>query len=220
VPSATDAVIKQINQLLAEYAQLSGGAPDAGTLLSGRPDAEVKALRMRLAAAVERLAPPKSAYVAEAKGLSGTVDAYAADALSGILLALRADFQDGYMRTIEELVHAELFADFLDMADELVGKGYKAAAAVVAGSVLEEHLRKLAGVHGVSTKAGSGHKKADTINADLVKASAYNKLEQKNVTAWLGLRNDAAHGKYGNYDQKQVEALIRDVRDFATRHPA
>ncbi len=220
MPSATDAVIKQIDELLTEYSGLTAGAPDAATLLHGRPDAEVKALRMRLAAAVERLAPAKSAYVAEATGLSQTVDAYAAEALSGILRALRADYQDGYMRTIEELVHAELFADFLDMADELVSKGYKDAAAVVAGSVLEEHLRKLAAVHGVSTKAGSGHKKADTINADLVKAGAYNKLEQKNVTAWLGLRNDAAHGNYGNYDQKQVVALIRDVRDFATRHPA
>jgi hypothetical protein len=34
------------------------------------------------------------------------------------------------------------------------------------------------------------------------------------------LRNDAAHGKYENYDAKQVASLIRDVRDFMIRHAA
>jgi hypothetical protein len=124
------------------------------------------------------------------------------------------------MATVEELVHADLFADFLEMASELLAKGYKDAAAVITGSVLEEHLRKLAGLNGVPIQAGAAHKKADTLNADLVKAGAYNKLEQKNVTAWLGLRNDAAHGKYGNYDEAQVQNFVDNVRDFLLRHPA
>ena len=49
---------------------------------------------------------------------------------------------------------------------------------------------------------------------------AYGKLDQKSVTAWLDLRNDAAHARYDNYDKGQVEALIRDVRAFTLRHPA
>lgn len=92
---------------------------------------------------------------------------------------------------------------------------------VLAGSVLEEHLRKLGEKHGVDTQRPDGSaKKADAINADLGKADAYNKLEQKSVTAWLDLRNKAAHGHYGDYDVAQVEALIRDVRSFMTRNPA
>jgi hypothetical protein len=58
------------------------------------------------------------------------------------------------------------------------------------------------------------------LNSDLAKAGVYNKLEQKNVTAWLGLRNDAAHGRYDHYDLSQVVALLRDVRGFLLRHPA
>jgi len=109
------------------------------------------------------------------------------------------------------------------MADELLAKRYKDAAGVIIGSVLEEHLRKLAGIFGASVTVGKAHKKADTINADLAKAGAYNKLEQKNVTAWLGLRNDAAHGNYGNYGnygQSQVAIFLTSVREFMTRHPA
>jgi len=34
------------------------------------------------------------------------------------------------------------------------------------------------------------------MNADLAKVKVYGILEQKNVTAWLDLRNRAAHGKY------------------------
>ena len=96
----------------------------------------------------------------------------------------------------------------------------KDAAAVVVGSVLEEHLRQLAGLHNVATGAGPKPKKADAINADLVKAGVYDQLEQKSVTAWLGLRNSAAHGNYDEYDKGQVEALLSGVREFMIRHPA
>jgi len=69
--------------------------------------------------------------------------------LAATLRALRADYVDGYMQSIVELIHAEVFADFLEMADHLVGQGYKDPAAVLAGSVLEEHLRKLCIKNGI-----------------------------------------------------------------------
>ncbi len=43
---------------------------------------------------------------------------------------------------------------------------------------------------------------------------------QKNVTAWLDLRNKAAHGEYGKYEADQVGLMIDGIRDFITRHPA
>jgi hypothetical protein len=87
--------------------------------------------------------------------------------------------------------------------------------------VLEGHLRKLTAKHGIAVeKADGASKKADTLNADLGREEIYTKLVQKQVTAWLDLRNRAAHGKYDEYDDGQVAALIRDVRDFMIRHPA
>ncbi len=141
--------------------------------------------------------------------------------LAGVLNAIRSDVEAGFTRSIEELVHADVFADFLEMANELLDKRFKDAAAVIIGSVLEEHLRKLSVTAGVPVTDSNGKpKKADTINAELVKASAYNKLEQKSITAWLDLRNKAAHGQYGEYDLTQVERLLGDVRAFMIRHPA
>jgi hypothetical protein len=106
------------------------------------------------------------------------------------------------------------------MADHLTRSGYKDAAAVIGGSTLESHLRELCVKHEVATDVAGNPKKADVMNADLVKAGAYTKLDQKNVTAWLGLRNDAAHGKYGEYDKGQVALLLSGIRDFVGRTPA
>ena len=106
------------------------------------------------------------------------------------------------------------------MSKHLVLSGYKDAAAVMAGSTLEAHLRQIANKFSVQVEVSDRPKKADAINSDLAKISAYNKLDQKNVTAWLGLRNQAAHGNYNEYDKQQVNLLISSVRDFITRNPA
>jgi hypothetical protein len=137
-------------------------------------------MRTRCVAAVERLAPRGSRYVLDATNESIRVrrPGLAVAELAGILRALRDDYEAGYMRTVEELIHADIFADFLEMADELLSKKYKDAAAVIAGSVLEEHLRKMAVVHNVAVESAGRPRKADTINVDLAKAgAAYNKLD-------------------------------------------
>lgn len=58
------------------------------------------------------------------------------------------------------------------------------------------------------------------MNADLSSAKAYSILDQKNVTAWLDLRNKAAHGEYAKYVAEQVGLLISGIRDFIDRNPA
>ena len=95
------------------------------------------------------------------------------------------------------------------MSTELLQKGFKDAAAVLCGSVLESHLRLLCSKHGVPTATASGApKKADVMNADLVKAAVYNKLQQKQVTADLGIRNSAAHGKYDEHASGDVTGML------------
>lgn len=143
-----------------------------------------------------------------------------------ILLSARQDLCDGRLSTLRELVHADLFSDFLEMAEYLMDEdhGYKDAAAVLAGGVLEEHLRQLCQRQTISievqTANGTKPKKADTMNADLAAATVYNKNQQKIVTGWLGIRNSAAHAKYGEYTTEQVVSLIGGVRDFIARFPA
>ena len=139
----------------------------------------------------------------------------------GILSVAREELVGGWLTTTKGLISAEIFSDFLEMAQHLLDEGYKDPAAVMAGSVLEEHLRQLCQKHDISTEiTRQGRpqpKKADTLNADLTKKEVYNRLDQKQVTAWLDLRNKAAHGKYQEYTEEQVALMLQSLSDFMVR---
>jgi hypothetical protein len=143
----------------------------------------------------------------------------------GVLQALSDDFDSGYLESYSELIHGETFGNFLEMADYLYEEGYKDAAAVIAGSTLEEHLRQLCKKNNIDIEITNAKndivpKKADKMNSDLASASVYEKLDQKSVTAWLDLRNKAAHGKYMEYTKEQVQLMISGIRDFMIRKRA
>jgi hypothetical protein len=110
----------------------------------------------------------------------------------GILQTCRDEISGGWLFTAKGLVAAELFSDFISMAEHLLDEGYKDPAAVVCGSVLEEHLRKLCQKHSIpierpDSKGKLIPVKASEMNDQLAKVSVYSKLDHKNVTAWLDL---------------------------------
>jgi hypothetical protein len=163
-----------------------------------------------VAATLRRLAPDNSPY-REARTLKPRI---------GSLKALRRDYDEGYLSSVQGLIRAELFADFLEMAEHLLEQGYKDPAAVLVGGVLEEHLRVLCIARSISISISGRPKRADAMNNELGAAEAYNKLDQKSVTAWLDLRNKAAHGEFGQYTSDQVATMLSGVREFAARVPA
>lgn len=195
--------------------------------LSDLPKNDRQALVTRAIAAVHRISGRDSAYAKEVDRLLKQLP-YLHDHIKfiiGVVKALQADIKAGYIRTLVELVHGDIFGDFLEMAQHLCDSGYKDAAAVITGSTLESHIRELchkAGIPIESTKSNGDvvPKKAETMNSDLVSAGVYTKLDQKSITAWLDLRNKAAHGKYDEYKDEQVVLMVSSVRDFITRNPA
>jgi len=142
--------------------------------------------------------------------------------VQAILHSARAELAGGWFVSLRQLVSAEIFTDFLEMAEYLIDESYVHPAAVMIGSVLEEHLRQLCVAAGVAVEqpAPDGSlrpKKADALNAELTKVGIYSKLDQKNVTAWLDLRNKAAHGKYTDYTTEQVKNMLSGVTEFVAR---
>lgn len=139
-----------------------------------------------------------------------------------ILKSLKEALDNDWLFNMKGLISSEIFSDFMEMAEHLLEEGYKDPSAVMIGSVLEEHLRQLCVKYEVNiefeSKGVMKPKKADTLNADLVKSGAYNKLEQKQITAWLDLRNKSAHGLYDEYDKVQVGLMYQGVLDFMIRN--
>lgn len=127
-----------------------------------------------------------------------------------VLESAKEDYKNGYLFNTRTLIEAEVFNDFLEQSEHLLNQGYFTAAAVIAGSVLEDGLRKLCAKNGIDLPAKP---KLDTMNADLAKANVYNLLKQKQITALADLRNKAAHG-LGGFTKEDVEGMIREVRRF------
>lgn len=217
------AVLREIDDVVAHARHLiSGSKYDDLSDLELDVSSEATTL---LRSAIERFAPANSAFVKNIGSATIYGGKYTLNQsvrpLLGILSALRLSYASGYLTSIYELVHAELFADFLEMASHLLENGYKDAAAVVTGSVLEEHLRKLATKNNIgAVKPDGDPKTADALNGELSGAGVYSKLDLKSITGWLDLRNKAAHGRYDEYDQRQVMLMLEGVKHFFSRNPA
>lgn len=140
-----------------------------------------------------------------------------------ILASIKEEIAGGWLFTTKGLVSAEIFADFMDMAEHLLEENYKDPAAVMIGSVIEEHLRQLCMKNGIDVEIEKNGKhipkKAELLNSEIAKNNIYTKLDQKNITALLDLRNKAAHGKYSEYTKEQVNLMYHQALDFMVRNP-
>ncbi|MFC9196302.1 hypothetical protein ACFT07_19930 [Streptomyces arboris] len=207
----------QLDVLIGEYQDMINTRVE-GVLASDR----AKLLASRLESAIDRLAVPGSSYAKqlEVHRKEKRTSVKIRDVYS-VALGLRDDLKAGWTDTVVELVHADTHSEYLEMAETLLDAGYKDPAAVIGGTALEVHVRALCVKHGVATERPDGSpKKADTVNADLKKVDVYGTLQHKHLTAWMDLRNRAAHGDWAEYEKQQVRMLIDGVRDFMLKYPA
>lgn len=219
MPINAAAAISDMRSVLAEVDKLrdtDGHWPGAFNQEAGRAIALLRS-------AVERYTPPNSAYRAQVKELTKgrqAANSGVAEDMFGTLQALVADYEAGRLLTIEQLIHADVSGDFLQQADTLFSTGYVAAAMVVGGSTLEQHLRLLAEAAALSVFTGGKWKKADQLNADLAKNGVYGKQQQKTVTSLLGLRNSAAHGNTDDYSPEEVRFGLQQIAMLVQQYPA
>ena len=220
-----EAVIRQLQEILDGYdeKQFSGLSlhDNHSTIAATRFIARSRAV-------VDRIAGRRSTYMQQVNDITGRTkyaDEYKATQIVGVLEALKADVECGYLVTVQDMAHAEVFSDYLDMADHLLNNGYKDPAAVLVGSTLESHLRQMCvkAEIGLEDKNHSGEVRQRTaarLNDELTKAQVYGGADKKQVDAWLDLRNKAAHGKYAEYETAQIKLMSAGVRDFIRRFAA
>ena len=162
---------KQLEEVIAEYESLHADEGPSATRLAN--------LRTRCIAAIERASGRNSTYSRQIAEIAKRGDRipFQVGRQMGVAMALLSDIQNNYLRTFEEQVHGDLFGDFLDMAAQLIRTREKDAAAVLAGTTLEVHIRQLCEKHGVKIRSGKSTKRAGTLNAELVTKGAYTKYK-------------------------------------------
>lgn len=133
----------------------------------------------------------------------------------GILRGVREDIEGGYLRKIEALVSADIFSDFLDMAEYLLEEGYKDPAASLIGAVLENGLRKICTNRGITVKSTE---KISTLNQKLANGNVYSRLTQRKLEVWNTVRNNADHGDFNQYTAQDVKDMHKGVREFLEQH--
>lgn len=135
----------------------------------------------------------------------------------GVICAAKADLEAGAIFDLKTLVAAEVFESMLEQATALHSAGYNGPAAVVAGCVLEDGLRRLCREKSVALPNNA---KLDFMNAALAKAGVYSVLTQKKITALADVRNSAAHGKWDQFSASDVDGLIKWTAEFVEKHAA
>ena len=216
--------LKQIKEILEEYNDKKGEKSSIPE--GGNNDILIHNLITRIFATIERIAGRNSEYYKHAlKNASGEwSDSKVLDFLIGTLEGLFNDLKKNYLKSLTETIRGDVFKDYLEMAEHLLNEGYKDPAAVISGSTLEKHLRELCSRNDINIYLPTGTRKrpkrADQINSDLAKNEVYSKLDQKNITAWLDLSNKAAHGKYNEYNSKNVELMLMGIKEFINKNPA
>jgi hypothetical protein len=109
---------------------------------------------------------------------------------AGILRAVREDVKDGYLIEVRTLISAEVFTDFLEMAEHLHENGYIHAAASLTGAVLENGMRNIASANNIVVRSADD---LGALNQKLVQANIYNRLKQQQLQPLIRIRNHADH---------------------------
>jgi hypothetical protein len=130
---------------------------------------------------------------------------------AAILESIGTDIAGGYLRKVADLVVADVFGDFLDMAEHLLAAGYLVPAASLVGAILEDALRRLCSRNNLKVA------KADDIaalNNRLASKDVYSNLVRKQVDLWSAVRNAADHGQFSDVKVDDVHAMHKGVVAF------
>jgi hypothetical protein len=212
---------------------------DIDAVLNHRPadggSAGIAEMAAMLKACIERWAPPGSSYrrMADAvnplEGQPNQGSMRADVRLRGVLVTMERDYRAGMSRTLDERVHAAILDDLIGQADRHLDAGQCAAATIVIGAALEQHLRQLAARLEVAFETPDARgvlhaKPALRLNDDLRLTPAYPHAEWQQVQRWLHAREKAANGTLASDDPETLDMELRQmalgVRDFIRRHPA
>ncbi|MEC4874031.1 DUF4145 domain-containing protein [Pseudomonas sp. NC26] len=213
---------KRFVELEQQLAGLEAGvtqrqSPLTGSMMNYLDPEQLLNWSVKVTSLLERVGPEASSQLRmfveaeKPKSMDSAFDRF--KRMKAVFLAVKEDFEGGYLVSYRSLVQAEVFTSELDQAREQLSSGYKTPAAVIAGIVLETKLRDMC------TALGIPLGKLDKMNADLAKAQAYNSTQQKRITAIAGVRNSAAHGKPEEFTPADVQGMIDDVERFLAAHP-
>ncbi len=166
-------------------------------------------------------AGPKSSFLESMLEMRGYANEYGAAVAANILQSFIDYVKSGLQGEISPERRAQLdtVSDFLGQANQLLEtkEVHPAAPAVLVGAALEEFLRTWAEAQGLSI--GDRRPSLDAYATVLREADLITKQDAKDITAWAGIRNHAAHGEWEEVnDKKRVLLMLEGVNLFMRKY--
>ena len=204
----TQELIKH-TQALRERIQAYGHDSEHGPPRAGGAKAQVCEF-------LRAYAGPKSSFLERAGAAKGR-DRWQVGILTAVLDSFIEYLQSGLQSGLspERRAQIDVVSDILEQANSLLENKdcHPAAAAVLVGASLEEFLRNWVEAEGLSI--GSSKPGIDAYCKSLRSADVIQKQDVKDVTAWAGIRNAAAHGEWDQVrDPDRIRVMLDGVNLF------
>lgn len=193
---------------------------EAANEIGERDDHIYRGLNARACDFLINFAGPKSSFLQQAKSIGGS-PAYKGKCLAAVLQAFISHLDSGLVGGMSPKRQAELdvVSDLLEQAHTLLESKqvHPAAPAVLIGATLEEFLRTWCEDDELSL---AGKKPGlDAYCKTLREAELITKQDVKDITAWSGIRNHAAHGEWEELGDKQrIKLMLEGVNLFMRRY--
>lgn len=227
MPKLDTRIAAEVDDLVQVGQRLHRNASTSSSGLGGDELAELAMWVTRLGQLVVELYGEKSQHFAAYHRALATINFYNLHSnnyehftqVLGIAKAVQHDIRNGLLVKLQSLAQAEVLADFLERGEHLLDDGYKDAAAVIIGTVLENVLRKLC-ERATLPLVGEGGKPLtmESLNAQLAKAEVYSRLVQKQITSWAQVFGQAARGEFDGYTLEHVKMMLLFVQGFTSEH--
>jgi hypothetical protein len=203
------AVKERIERLIAEAPEVS--KVDDGARHLGWLAAAQNAVRMAYPSSGNPYSEQAAKLLEEAYGWPARS---CVDRMAALLTRLLEEIEGGLLTTIENHAIAVTFDDFLDHGAEYLKHGRKDEAAVIAGIVFEDTMRRICRVLGVPENGVA----LDTLISELTKRDVMTELKAKRARAAAGLRTSAAHARWEQIQLGDVNPVIEFTRELMAAH--
>ncbi|MEE9443992.1 MAG: hypothetical protein V3V99_15115 [candidate division Zixibacteria bacterium] len=161
---------------------------------------------------------PDSAYRTQASKIApnggSLVANNAVGAITALLENLLKDIELGMLTSIDNRIHAGIYDDFLDHAEDYLKKNMKNESGVIAGVVFEDSIRKLCRSNAIVEK----DEKVDALISELQKMDIFSPVKAKRARVAGHVRTKATHAQWDEFDIDDVKATIDFTKNMLSEH--
>lgn len=165
-----------------------------------------------------RMHAKNTVFVAAAEAIFVKVNVnrfYALTSVAALLESWVEHVEDGFLAAVpvEVRIRTVAASDLVEQAQTLLDDGgiHPAAPVMLAGAALEEFLRGM--FSNASDSSNSLHGLAQYAG-ELKKLGVIDVQEVKDITAWAGQRNAAAHGQFDKLSVERAQLMLDGVNLF------